>query len=276
MSHEVQRLTLPEVDLAYTERGSGEETVVFSHSYLVDHRHFDAQIDHLAGRYRVLAYDHREHGQSRLHTATPELYDVGALVDDAIAFIERAAAAPCHFVGLSTGGFVGLRIALRRPDLLKSLVLMDTSAELEPLYRRLKYEAMFLVLRFFGFGPLMGSVMGIMFSPDTLGDSARRDEMALWRERMTANDRTALIRFGRAIFRRDSVVERLGEITVPTLVIVGEDDNAQPIARHQVMAQGIPGARLEVIPGAGHLSTIDQPERVNEVLATFLEALGVS
>ena len=196
----MRKISVNGTKLAYVERGRGAETVVFSHSFLVDHRHFDAQIEALSDRYRIIAFDHREHGQSALSGTD---YSMDDLVADAAGLIEAVGAAPCHFVGLSSGGFVGLRLALRSPHLLRSLVLMDTSAESEPALKRLKYEAMFQVLRVFGFGPLMGSVMRLMFSPASLGDPERRDEMNLWRERMRANDRHAIIRFGRAIFERD-------------------------------------------------------------------------
>lgn len=257
------------IELAYCERGTGSETIVFSHSYLVDHRHFEAQIEALSKRYRVIAYDHRDHGESG---RVERSYNLDDLVADAAALIGSLDAAPCHFVGLSTGGFVGLRLALRSPTLLRSLVLMATSAEREPTFNRLKYEAMFGALRAFGFGPLMGSVMGLMFSPATRADPSRRDEMNLWRERMRANDREALIRFGRAIFARTDLTADLHQIRTPTLVITGADDRPQPPARGERIASGIPGARLAVIPNAGHLSTIDAPDAVTEVLARFLEA----
>ncbi|MCP4200610.1 MAG: alpha/beta fold hydrolase [bacterium] len=257
-------------ELAYHECGEGPETVVFSHSYLVDHRQFSAQIEALEDRYRVIAFDHREHGQSALVETD---YSLDDLVDDATALIERTGAGPCHFVGLSTGGFVGLRLALRSPHLLRSLVLMDTSAELEPALKRLKYETMFQILRVFGFGPLMGSVMGLMFSPAFLNDPKRQDEVDLWRKRMRANDRRAIVRFGRAIFKRDDVLPDLGAIETPTLVIVGADDRPQPSERARRIADGIPGAELMVIPNAGHLSTIDAPDAVNNALITFFAEL---
>ncbi len=259
--------------LAFEEHGTGDETVVLSHSYLVDRRQFDAQIEVLSERYRVLAYDHRGHGES----GRPEGgYDMESLYRDAEGFIEATDAAPCHFVGLSTGGFVGLRLGFRRPDLVKSLVLMDTSAESESWLKRAKYEAMFAVVKAAGFGPVIDKTMAMMFGPVFLADPERREEVALWRERILAGDAVALIRFGRGIFARAAVVDRLGEIDVPTLVMVGEHDEPQPIERARVIADGIPGAELFVIPRAGHLSTIDNPRDVTSVLSSFLEAGGLS
>ncbi len=255
------------VSLAYEERGAGEQTVVFSHSYLCDHRHYEAQVAALEGEYRVVAYDHRDHGESG-KASSP--YTIDDLTDDGIAIIERTGAGPCHWVGLSTGGFVGMRIALRRPELLRSLTLLDTAAQGEPWWKALKYQGMFAVLRLLGTRPLMGETMKLMFADSTLGDPTRAEELALWRGRMAANDPAALIRFGNAIFYRDDVRPRLGSLTLPTLVAVGAEDRALPYAFARNTADAVPGARFEVIPRAGHLSTIDAPDEVNRRLVPFI------
>lgn len=255
------------VKLFYEDTGKGAETVVFSHSYLVDHRHFERQIEVLSERFRVLAFDHRGHGRSEI---PPNGYDIESLYQDALGFIEAMDVKPCHFVGLSTGGFIGLRLGIRRPDLLRSLVLMDTATDCEPLPNRLKYNALFLGLRVLGFRPLMGQALKAMFGPKFLRDGDRRAEVELWSQRISDNDPTAVIRFGRGIFSRPSVEDQLGEITTPTLVIAGEHDHAIPLHRMRPMVDGIAGARLTVIPHAGHLCTIEEPEAVNAALVQFL------
>ena len=88
---------------------------------------------------------------------------------------------------------------------------------------------------------------------------------------MAANDPAALIRFGEAIFGRDSVLERMSELQTPTLVLVGAEDKATPPAKARRLAEAVPGARLEEIPGAGHLSTVEQPEAVSRLLLEFLD-----
>ena len=264
----MKRVTVNGVSLAYEEHGSGDETVVLSHSYLVDRRQYQPQIEALRERYRVLAYDHRGHGRS---DKPRDGYSMEAIYRDGEAFIEATRAGPCHWVGLSTGGFVGMRLGYRRPDLLRSLVLMDTSADAEVLVKRAKYEGMFAVLKAAGFAPLMPATLPIMFGPTFLGDPARREEVALWRERFMDNDIDALIGFGRAIFSRESIVDRMKEVAVPTLVMVGEHDVATPLSRAQQLVDHIPGALLQVVPEAGHLSTIENPALINEVLWSFLE-----
>ncbi len=256
-------------EIHYVERGSGGQSVVLAHSYLVDHRQFEEQIAALEKSYRVIAYDHRDHGSSSRATAP---YTLDDLVDDAVAVIEQTGAQPCHFVGLSTGGFVGLRLALHHRRLLRSLVLMDTSAESEPMYKRMKYKAMFLALRGLGVSPVIGTAMRAMFGHTTRKDPEQAAMLGVWRERIKANDPMALVRFGNAIFGRDDVLSQLKSLDIPTLIVVGEEDAALPPALSQHMSQAIPGARLEIIANAGHLSTIENPVAVNAVLVPFVES----
>lgn len=256
-------------EIHYVERGAGEQTVVLAHSYLVDHRQFEGQIAALEKSYRVIAYDHRDHGNS---SRASTQYALDDLVNDALTVIGHTSAQPCHFVGLSTGGFVGLRLALHHRELLRSLVLMDTSAQAEPLYKRMKYQAMFLALRALGTSPVLGTAMRAMFGRTPRNDPDRAATLRVWRERIKANDPAALIRFGNAIFARDNVLSQLNNLDIPTLITVGEEDAALPLPLSQHMTQAIQGARLEVIAKSGHLNTIESPAAVNAVLVPFIES----
>ncbi len=100
---------------------------------------------------------------------------------------------------------------------------------------------------------------------------AARDE---WRARIADNDTQSVIRFGLAIFARKSVLDNLPQVEIPTLVIVGEEDTATPPSKARNMAEAIPGARLEVISKAGHISTLAEPARVSALLEEFLGSEG--
>src|SRR5512143_1799142 len=164
-------LAVDGIDLHYEERGSGTP-IVFSHGLLWTGGMFDAQVTALSSRYRCIAYDHR--GQGRSGTS-PRPYDMERLTADAATLIEKLGAAPCHFVGLSMGGFVGMRLAARRPELLRTLTLVETAADSEPRWNIPKYRAMALVGRVAGFGPVVGAVMKIMFGATFLRDPARAE-----------------------------------------------------------------------------------------------------
>lgn len=256
------------VELFYEESGAGSETIVFAHGFLMTHEMYRAQIEALKDRFRCIAYDHRGHGRSQ---ATAGGYEMDNLYMDAVTLIETLGYAPCHFVGLSTGGFVGLRLAIRRPDLLKSLVLIDTSAEAETDSQLRQYNMLLYTFRFLGWRPVIGQVMSKLYGAKFLNDPVRRSELEKWRQIMTAHDRPALFQFGKGIFARESVVEELGQITHPTTIIVGETDVATPLPRSQKMASLIPDAHLHIIPDSGHSSPVEEPEAVTAVMQQFYE-----
>ena len=134
--------------LYYEDTGGTSVPVVFSHGLLWDTKLFAPQIAVLKDRYRCIAYDHR--GQGRSADDTGRAISLETLTADAAALIEKLDLGPVHFCGLSLGGIVAMRLAIARPDLIRSLVLLDTTADAEPY--KLKYQAMNLVARLAGLG----------------------------------------------------------------------------------------------------------------------------
>lgn len=257
--------------VAYTDTGKGPETIVFSHGYLMNSRMFDHQISALKDRYRVIAFDHRGHGQSAPCRAPFGIYD---LVDDAEALIRGLTDQPVHFVGMSTGGFVGLRLVLRSPELIRSLTLIDTAAGAEDPAALKQYNQLLFAVRWLGVRPLLGKVMPILMAQPFLTDPDKRADVAFWRAEMSALDKRSIHRFGKAIFSRDDVLADMAALDAPppTQIIVGADDIATPVAKSQAMEAAIKGAQMTIIPDAGHTSPIEQPELVTAAMTRFLEA----
>jgi len=256
------------VELHYDERGKGAP-VVFSHGLLWSGAMFDAQVAALSSRFRCIAYDHRGQGRS---ATSPMPYDMERLTDDAVRLIEKLDAAPCHFVGLSMGGFIGMRIAARRPELLRSLTLIETAADGEPRLNVLKYGAMRLVSRFVGLRPLVPPVMPIMFGSSFLRDPARaalRDKM---RDELLALDVPRVSAALEAVVSRRPILDELARVRTPTLVLHGDEDRAIAMPRAMAMARAIEGARVVIIPRAGHTSSVEAPEAVTRELGAFFEA----
>ena len=121
---------------------------------------FADQISVLRSRLRCVAYDHRGQGQS---PPSPTPFDMETLYEDAVALIEKLALGPVHFVGLSMGGFIGMRLAARRPELVRSLVLIDTAADAEPLWNIPKYKLLALLARGLGYRSLLAPIMKIIY-----------------------------------------------------------------------------------------------------------------
>ena len=129
--------------LYYEDTGGSGAPVVFSHGLLWNSTLFAPQIAVLKNRYRCVAYDHR--GQGRSADDIGRAISMETVTEDAVALIEKLGLGPVHFCGLSLGGIVGMRLAVGRPDLIRSLVLLDTTADEEPY--KPKYKAMTAVAR---------------------------------------------------------------------------------------------------------------------------------
>lgn len=260
---------LNDVGLFVEDRGLGSEAIVFSHGLLFSARMFEAQVSRLSQSYRCIAYDHR--GQGRSERPPEGTIDIETVYRDAVALVERLSASPCHFVGLSMGGFVGLRLAARRPDLLRSLVLLETSAETEPALFKLRLNLMALVVRLFGTRPVFDATMNLMFGPTFRTDPARASEWDGWRAQLRADvDRSILPALRGVIHRAALTHDELQSITVPTLVIGGAEDRVYPPAATERLQASIPGSRLAIIPAAGHSPTIEQPDAVTQAIADFV------
>jgi 3-oxoadipate enol-lactonase len=168
------------------------------------------------------------------------------------------------------GGFVGMRLAIRRPSLLKSLMLLETSADPEPQENIGRYRLLNFIARWFGLRLVADRVMPLMFGEEFLSDPGRRDQKHEWRERMIANHRIGITRAANGVISRAGVHDQLDRITIPTLIVVGDQDVATVPAKAERMHARIRGSRLVVIPGAGHTSTVEEPGAVNAAVEEFL------
>ena len=251
------------------DTGGSGPPVVFSHGLLYSCRMWDAQVPSLRGRYRCISYDHRGQGQSEVAASG---YDLETLCEDAAALIRALKVAPVHFVGLSLGGMVGMRLAARYPELVRSLVLLDTSADPEPAENLPRYRMLTFLERWVGPWLVAGPVMKIMHGATVRADPSRAAELRAVRDRFVAVKRIGAERAVNGVLDRKGVQDELANIRVPTLVMVGEEDTATVPAKAEAIQRGISGAILLTVPKAGHLSPIDNPGFVTEELSHFLDA----
>jgi 3-oxoadipate enol-lactonase len=242
--------------------------VVLGHGLLFSGEMFAAQVDRLRSRYRCVTIDWRGQGRS---LAAKDGYDMDTLALDAAAIIEGLEAGPVHYVGLSMGGFVGMRLGARRPELLRSLTLLDTSAGPEDPDKVSKYRLLAKVYRLAGIGPVRSQVEPIMFGPTFLASPQAGRHTDAWAAMLKGAKRSGVTRAIRGVTDREPILAELDRITTPTLVVVGEEDVATPRAKAEVIAGAIAGSRLEVVPGAGHSSTIEQPERLSDLVEGFVD-----
>jgi 3-oxoadipate enol-lactonase len=265
-------LTVNGATVAYSDTGAPKgkpdaPAIVFGHGLLFSKSMFAAQIAALRNDYRCIAIDWRGQGDTQ---PTESGYDMDTLTGDATELIDELVDAPVHWVGLSMGGFVGQRIAARRPELLRSLVLIDSSANPEPLPSAVQDRVLANLYRYVGIAPVRRLVEKVMFAPTFRKDPAKRAVIEDWIGQLAQTDRNGIRNAVLGVANRRGMADEIASISAPTLVIVGADDVPTPVEESRRIAELIPGARLEIVPYCGHSSTIEQPEAVTGLIRPFL------
>jgi len=258
-------------EIHYENAGSGPEAIVFAHGLLCNTRLFDPQVQVLKDRYRCIRFDFRGQGKSEI---TQSGYDADNLTEDAAELIRALGVAPCHFVGLSMGGFVGMRLAARKPELIRSFALMSTSADAEPRGKAILYWVLCFLARWLSMRLTAGPVKRIMFGKKFRTDPARQAEREEWRQILLSNSPIGATRAARAVFARPSIYHEIDKIRVPTLITAGAHDVAIPPDRARRIHERIENSRLAIIADAGHTVTVEEPAAVNSALADFLGGVG--
>jgi pimeloyl-ACP methyl ester carboxylesterase len=254
-------------EIYYEIHGNSPETIVFSHGLLWSGEMFREQVRYFKDRYTCITYDHRGQGRS---ADSKEAFDMEKLYEDAVALLLHLKCTPCHFAGLSMGGFIAMRLAARRPDLLKSCILMETSADAEP--NKFKYTLLNTIVKLFGVKSVTSKVMPIMFGQSFLKDPQKAGLRAEWMDKLEAN-RKSITHSVEAVIGRRPVFDELKRIQLPVLILVGDEDVATVPEKAERIKSQIPHAKLYRIPAAGHTSTIEAPEQVNRRIDKFLQNL---
>lgn len=248
------------------ELSGGKEApvVVLSHSLASSMVMWQPQLELLESHFRVLRYDMRGHGKSE---ATDGAYTLDQLAADVISLLDTLNIDFVHFVGLSIGGMIGQCLALDYADRLQSLTLCDTAPvipeEAKPLFEERLNKA-----RDKGLKALVEETLGRWFTLPFLKRNPAEVEMI--RSQILATPLAGFIGCSKAILGLN-YLERLAEIKLPTLIIVGEDDLGTPMAASAAMHERIQNSKMVVLPAAAHLSNIEQAEAFNAALLGFLK-----
>ncbi|MGM0576933.1 MAG: alpha/beta fold hydrolase [Myxococcota bacterium] len=252
----------------HESRGEGP-AVVLVHGFLFSDAIWEAQARALVeAGHRVITVDLRGHGRSGAVELRPSLYD---LTEDVLAVLDAHGVDRAVWGGLSMGGMIALRAALRAPKRVAAMMLLDTDAGPERLGVRLKHRVLALVARLFGLAPVREQILALMFGRTTL-----RDRPALvddWRARLSENHVPSMLAVLHALDTRDDLRPRLGSIDVPALVLVGAEDRALPPSRSRALAAALPDAELHVLREAGHMTALEVPDETTERMLAFLGRL---
>jgi 3-oxoadipate enol-lactonase len=237
---------------------------VLSHALGADLHLWDDFAATLSERHEVLRYDQRGHGGSAV---PPGPYAQDELVDDAARVIREWGRGPVVFVGLSMGGMVAQGLAVRHPELLRGVVIANSSARY-PDEARAAWAQRIAAIEQGGLASIAEATMERWFTPAFRAAQPAAVERA--RQTLLRTDPSGYIACGRAVAAVDWL-ERLGELRLPALLIAGAQDAGAPAAMSEAIAARIAGAELRVFDTA-HLSVIEQPLAFAQAVRAFIDA----
>ena len=260
-----------DIDLNYEQSGKGE-TIVFLHGYTGSSQDWASQIPVVSTDYRAIAVDHRGHGKSEA-PVTEEAYSIKIFSEDVYTLLGRLGITRCCLVGHSMGGFMALQLVLDHPDIVKALVLVDTSSgefEVAPGYAELRAKLDDLTRT---------KGMEAAFEYDAAHNPVRierfkrhPDMREVTRRKMMNTSVDGYIYVARTFRSWQPVTGRLGEIQVPVLIFLGEEDTAF-VKASQILKEKIRGSELVTVPGVGHSPHEEAPQIFNTAFLGFLSKI---
>jgi len=254
--------------MAYTDTGQGLP-LLFIHGYPLNRRLWEPQAEGLADIARILAPDLRGHGDSQ---AVPGSYSMDLFAGDLSAFLDALGITqPVVLCGLSMGGYVAFAFYRKYAVRLAGLILTATRAAPDSPEARAGRDLAAAQARENGVAAIIEGMLPRLLSPKTV--EHRPELVAQARAIMVHTSLEGILGDLAGLKERPDSTQTLPEIKVPTLILPGEDDEIIPIQEAWALQAGIPGSRLVVIPNAGHLPNLENPQAFNQAVRQFIEDL---
>ncbi|MGA2059360.1 MAG: alpha/beta fold hydrolase [Thermoguttaceae bacterium] len=256
-------------NLSFVDRGAGA-ALVLVHGFPLDHSMWSGQIEPLSARHRVIAPDLRGFGQSGVSEG---IVTMEQFADDLAALIDFLEIDEMAFCGLSMGGYIALEFWRKYAERLRALILCDTRAVSDtPADAANRFVVAEKVLRE-GSNTVADAMIPKLFDPLTLEKQPHLiDSM---RQVMEQTDPRGIAAAARGMAQRADFTAELPRIGCPALVIVGQSDAISPVAEMQAISEAVPNAEFIIIPQAGHMAPMEQPQAVNVAIERFLWQNGI-
>lgn len=249
-------------EIGYDVQGEGPP-LLLAHSLMCNRAMWNPIAKELSRFFRVISIDFRGHGES----SAKRPFTLNDLVEDCVAVLQRERVESCTVCGVSMGGMVAMRLALRT-HLVSKLVLIDTTLRAETLLKRLQYRALVEVYRRFGLLPrIVVRAQRLMLGATTL--SKRAEAVERFTLMLRSCDQLQLCRALEAVAFRPGLfgVQQIG---CSTLVIVGDEDKLTPLSNSEELARMIPDSRLVVLRSCGHLPPLEVGAAMLDEVLEFL------
>ena len=263
------KTTVNGIDITYDDLDSAEApALIFIHAYPFDRTMWRSQTDAFKGRWRVISYDLRGHGESGLGE---EEFSLELFVQDLMGLMDALRIKTAVLCALSMGGYIALQAVETHPERFSALVLCDTRCSADTPEGKEDRNTAIKAIRRDGVEPYAEGLLGKLLAPETFETQPQTVEAA--REMILAISSLSLERSLRAMRERKETCSKLPDIKIPALIIVGEADKITPPEAARYLHDNIEHSRLAVIKDAGHLSNLENPSAFNDALKSFLDSL---
>jgi 3-oxoadipate enol-lactonase len=262
------KLRVAGAELAGDVSGTGPALLLL-HAFPLGLAMWDPQAAALADAHQVIRFDDRGFGGS---PPGDGLLTMERIADDAAGILDRLGVPSAAVCGLSMGGYAAFALVRRHPERIRALVLADTRAGADSPETKATRAAQAEKVRREGARAVADAVL-----PKLLGATSHRERpelIARVRQIIEANPPRGITDALAGLAARADSTPTLREIRVPTLVVVGEEDPITPVSEAEALQRGIAGSRMAVIPRAGHLSSLENPDEFNRHVRSFLATLG--
>lgn len=259
------KATINGIQLSYRDHGQGN-ALVFLHAFPLSSAMWEPQIQEFSKSHRVIALDLRGHGDS---DAPLWHFTLDDFAEDIRELLRHLGISDATFIGLSMGGYILLALIRKYPELVRKMVLADTRAQADNEEAKAGRFVMAQVAYQKG-----SQAIADMMMPKLLGSTSlekRQNIVNSIRSIINKNQSSGIVVDLMAMAQRSDSTSLLSNISCPTLVIVGEEDVATPPPEAHYIKDRIPGAELAVLPEAGHLSNLEQPQGFNQALHSFFK-----
>ena len=260
------RTSLRDFTMEYEDKGSGMP-VIFIHGYPLNRTLWEPQLEALADIARIIAPDLRGHGGS---DPIPGIYTMRAMAKDIKELLETLKIEqPIILCGLSMGGYVCFEFMRSYPNMVQGMILAATRATADSIETKVNREEAAAIAQERGPQAIANMMLTKMLAPATYEKRPELVERA--RNIMEKISTQAIVGDLRGMLNREDSTPLLKEINIPVLILHGGDDQIIPQAEVDLMKNEIKNARVEIIPEAGHLLNIEQPDLFNKAVREFIQ-----
>ncbi|MDQ3686762.1 MAG: alpha/beta hydrolase [Acidobacteriota bacterium] len=259
-------INVNDVALNYHEQGNRDRrTIVFAHALLWSSEVFDYLVSELEDDFHIIVVDIHGHGKSGYRTPMT----LEEITDDYYHLLTKLDLSKVIWIGFSIGGMIGMRLALQHPEIIDSLILIATTARLDPPQIREQTWKLWEMFRDGHRASIADAALQFFFAPATYKNQPQLVEH--YRHQLINFKQVeGMFEAARAVFDRNDIGDEISTIKAPTLVIAGKDDTATSPMESEVIASRIPNAQVKIFDEANHLLVVEKPQEVVRVMRDFL------